>query len=401
MIGTLQAEPAAAPSVAPERRRARPVLWWAGIGAILLALEAYVIGDWILSGNAKPTPVGPSPVPTYMKVSLTLWHIIGGIAFVWVVWRFLVMPWRRERRLSFDGMLVIAWGLGYWQDPLSNYGVRAFSYNAWMPNLGNWTSSLPGASAPNSNLVPEPLLLTGPLFVWMLFGFSVTACHLMRMAKQRWPQLSPWGLCVACFVGFVVFDFVLEVFCVWTGYFAYPSTIKSLTVFWGRYYQFPIYEAILWGLCWALGTCLRYYRDDKGHAVVERGIDRVHTGRRTKTLLRFLALSGALNVIMLVGYNLPFQVISSRATGWPRDFVSRSYFTNGVCGPGTTFECPGEGVPLVRAGAARVGPDGTLVTPAGKETAKDTPLQIDPDRAQTFACDPPGVCHLVPRQPGR
>ena len=39
-------------------RRVNPALIWAGIGALLLTLEFYILGSWVLSARFVPTGPG-------------------------------------------------------------------------------------------------------------------------------------------------------------------------------------------------------------------------------------------------------------------------------------------------------------------------------------------------------
>src|SRR6185312_7624816 len=48
----------------PVARQSRPVVVWASIGAIFVAMEIYSFASWILSGRATPTPTGVTPVST-------------------------------------------------------------------------------------------------------------------------------------------------------------------------------------------------------------------------------------------------------------------------------------------------------------------------------------------------
>jgi hypothetical protein len=93
---------------------------------------------------------------------------------------------------------------------------------------------------------------------------------------------------------------------------------------------------------------LRETRDPAGRTIAERGIDRVATGERNRTGLRFLALVGCLNAVYLLGLEIPMQFFALRAGSWPRDITTRTYLVNGVCGPGTGYSCPGDGVPVAR-----------------------------------------------------
>ena len=49
---TAAPEPSA-PGIAPGRR-ARPVLWWASLGAAAVAMQLYVYGRWVTSSNIAP-----------------------------------------------------------------------------------------------------------------------------------------------------------------------------------------------------------------------------------------------------------------------------------------------------------------------------------------------------------
>ena len=44
-----------------------PVAWWAAIGGLLLAGEAYIFIRWFLSSDLRDVPAGPTPVPSWRR----------------------------------------------------------------------------------------------------------------------------------------------------------------------------------------------------------------------------------------------------------------------------------------------------------------------------------------------
>jgi hypothetical protein len=132
----------------------------------------------------------------------------------------------------------------------------------------------------------------------------------------------------------------------------------------GHYYQLPIYEVILAAAWWTALAALRFFKDRRGNTVVERGVESVSTSGRRRTLLRLLALVGAANSIFLA-YNIAYVFIGGLHAGpWPTDIQYRSYLVDNLCGPGTTYACPGPGVPIPRPGSAHLAPSGELI-PSG------------------------------------
>ena len=88
---------------------------------------------------------------------------------------------------------------------------------------------------------------------------------------------------------------------------------------------------------------------------------------KPRTGLRFLALTGFVNLAFLVIYSLPMAITGLYADSYPKDVTSRSYFLNGLCGPGTPYACPGPKVPVARRGSVRLGLDGSMVGPSTTE----------------------------------
>ncbi|HEX9684078.1 MAG TPA: spirocyclase AveC family protein [Acidimicrobiales bacterium] len=346
-----------------EAQPAKPVKWWAAVGVAFIALEAYVLAHWIISGNATRTPTGSTPVPGWMTVMAHTWEAAGVVALVWTIYHFVVRPWRRERRITVDGMLVLTFFTLFWQDPLLNYSQTFATYNSTFINFGNWAASLPGWLGPNGNLFAEPIIWTAPVYVYASMGGVLLANLVMRKAKQRRPSLGTPGLIGVALVFCMGFDFVIETVWMRLGIYTYAGAIDWLTLFSGHYYQFPIYEVVLAGGMFAAFACLRYFQNDKGQTVAERGIDEIQTSTRNKSWLRFLATVGIVNVLMLATYNLPMQWFGTHADPWPEDITSRSYLTNGLCGPGTTYSCPGPGVPIPRPDSLHLSPSGELVDP--------------------------------------
>ncbi|ORA11275.1 hypothetical protein BST14_18895 [Mycobacterium arosiense ATCC BAA-1401 = DSM 45069] len=296
-----------------------------------------------------------------MKVFALVLEFGGAAAGAAAVYFWLIRPWRRNGRIGLDGLLVLAWFTLYWQDTLMNYSQTWVTYNSVLLNLGSWNGEIPGWMSPNGNQQIEPVLLMVPAYIWAGLGPTLAACWLLRRVRARWPHLSNRRLAVICFIGFVTFDMVFEPLATFAGWWAWDGSIPSLTLFYGHYYQYPLYEAVLWGAFWAGATCLRFFVDDKGHTFAEKGITTLRLSPRHSTVVRLLALIGFMNALYLA-YMIPMQLFGLHAE-WPADIANRSYFTNELCGYGTQFMCPGTGVPISRPGAPRLGNNGGLLPP--------------------------------------
>lgn len=210
----------------------------------------------------------------------------------------------------------------------------------------------------------EPLWVFPAYFYWFM-GSAVLAGILMHWARRRWPTISNVRLVLLCYLVMVVFDFVIEILWLRMGMYSFVATIDWLTIFQGHYYQLPVYEVKIFAASMCAIACVRFFRDDKGYTVAERGVDQFAVGRRKKFALRYLALVGIINLCFL-GYNVAFQWTGTHVTESPTDISGRSYLTNQICGAGSgspAIACPGEDVPIPLPNSPRVTVDGTLAPP--------------------------------------
>jgi hypothetical protein len=268
-------------------------------------------------------------------------------------------------------MLLLSWLL-VWalQDPMLNYFTNNFHYSAVFINLGSWTSHIPGWIAPRSHFMGEPLLFVGGVYMFVMFGGTLFGCWCMRRAKARWPRIGTAGLIGVAVGVLAVVDLVMEVLWLRLGLYSFSGAIRSLTLWPGRYYQFPVYEAVCVGAVWGGIASLRYFKDDRGKTKAERGADEVRATPVQRQLLRFLAVYGACSTIFLAVYSLPMAFFGAHADNFPDGVLRRSYLTSGTCGLGTDYACPGPRVPMPS------GPDSAHATPEGTwEAPKGLPVQ--------------------------
>ena len=105
-------------------------------------------------------------------------------------------------------------------------------------------------------------------------------------------------------VAVMLFDMVLEMALIrFTGIYAYPGSIRSLSLFAGHWYQFPIYEAIFFGGWWGLCAVLLYFKNDKGLTWVERGVEKMEFCKRSnfrKGMVRAVAVIGFCQTVELI-----------------------------------------------------------------------------------------------------
>lgn len=345
-------------------RTAKPVKWFAAAGAFFVLLSVYVYTRW-LAGGPHATPVGASAVPGYMKVAAIVLQIAAPAVALYLLWRCLIRPWRRDGRPSLDGMLVVAFLTLLWQDSYADYTQYIYTYNSYYVNLGSWNNFIPGWNAPNGGRFVEPVLITGVFYVVFAFAGVALANFTMRKAKARAPKLGTFGLIGVAFATLVLLDLVAEpIFCFF-GVWVYGSVPAHFGLFHGHYYQFPLFEPLIWGAAWTSMAALRYFKNDRGESVAERGVEQVHASSATKTGLRFLAVIGALNLGYLLFCNIPYQWIDTHAKPWPRDIITRSYFNQGICGAGTGYECPGGSTPVFNRGGQHISPTGAVIQPDG------------------------------------
>ncbi len=330
---------------------ARPIVWWAGIGFFFVSLEIYIFGSWILSDKFTPTDPGPSPLPGYTELFITFFEGVGLVLGIGVLLWFARLAWRRQA-LPAAGVLILGWLTAFWQDPLINYFRPNFTYNSYFNNFGSWSEFIPGWRSPNGSKMPEPLFFDFGVYLFVIpFGCFVCAFAL-RKAKKRWPHLNTVQLILIAFAAMFFYDLILEAIWVRSGVYAYPGAIWSLSLWGGEHYQFPIYESIFWGAALAAVGSLYYFRDDKGHMLVERGIEKLKSVRG-QTILRILAVGGFVNMAYLT-YSILYLLTTFQIDAWPDNYPS--HIRNGLCGIGTDYECPGPDVHIPIKGSGPLPP---------------------------------------------
>jgi hypothetical protein len=168
----------------------------------------------------------------------------------------------------------------------------------------------------------------------------------MRGAHSRRPRLGVVGTFCAGWAAILMLEFPLEMLAVHTGLVGYPGTIPELTLWAGRTDQLPLYGPLLWSATLASLGMLRFYRDDRGRTVVERGIDRVPFGTRTTTALRALAVLGFIHISMILCYDVPINLAGLYA-GPAQTYPS--YLRTTQCGADAPVpvECPGPASPIL------------------------------------------------------
>jgi hypothetical protein len=355
-----------------------PVKIWAVAGGALLALQLYVWTRWITGPYFERVPTGPSEPPMFMKIPLIANAVVLWVGLPFALWFFIIRPWVRERRITLDGMLLVSMALMFFQDPLLNYFNTWCTYNTWSFNRGSWSSHIPGWVSPEEpgRQVAEPLLTNVPGYAYGVLLITIVGCWVMRRIKARWPGISNLRLILVTYGISFVFDFVMEgLVMLPIGFYTYPGAIREVSINAGTYYQWPIYEGLMWGGVQAALCCLRFFTDDRGRTIAERGLDHVRGGFARQQFARFLAIFAAVSTCFFVFYNVPAQWIGMHSDPWPEDHLERSYFNGGICGDGTDMPCPDPVLPIPTKHSGFINTDGELVLPDGAQLPPTVPFE--------------------------
>jgi hypothetical protein len=319
-----------------------PIRLWASLGAVFLAAELYFLARWATSPSFTPVDSGPDLPPTWMRVTLIVGQVLfvsGALVFLYTL---LLVPWLRERRVTLDGLLCIAALLASPFDMLSNYRGYWFTYNSYQLNMGSIMSALPGVSQPHGDGAGEawPIVLIPAAYVVIFVGLAIIGCKLMHWAGRRWPGIGSVRLVGFCYLATMLMYLVIDgIICMPLGFWQFGGGWVTL-LNGDTYYKYPLQEMITAGAVFTIFTCWRFFRNDRGETVAERGLDRLTGSPTKKTVQRGLALYAVVMIGMVLTYHLPNGLMAAHATPWPRDVQVRSYFTDNVCAEDTGRPCP-------------------------------------------------------------
>src|SRR5882724_11121377 len=343
-----------APMTVSAPPRAATIKVWAALGALSTFVVIRGLVAWVLGPDFTSSPTGTDPISDTNLLAL---HCFEGAVFaagLVMVWKFLLRPLVRDRTFTFDGMLITAVLLMYFYDPLDNYFNYTFSYNAHFLNFASWARDIPGLQAPSQRYFPEPFLVMGGFYAIFMFGSAVFGCWYLRRLSARRPALTNLGLFVSLFGVVLFLDFVVENVFMRTQFAAYPGTVHSLTLFAGKYYQFPLYEPFIIATFCCGMTAIRWFRNDRGESLAERGSETLRIGGRAKKGVTFLAVTGLVHTWFIVGYFVPYNFFALKADTFP---AMPSFLRAGICGQGTDYACPSGSVPIPHGTSLHLGPD--------------------------------------------
>ena len=335
--------------VTDRSKRQSGVTFWAALGGFLLAFEVFVLARWVLGPNFKRTPTGPDPISDGKLLYFTLLQIVVSIAAIACLYFWVVKPWRREGKLTTDGMIALAAAMIFFWDMNMNYTSVSLLYNSHLINFGAWANGAwPGWTSPSGNLLPEPLLVVVPGYTCLVFAQVVVICALLRRARRRWPNMGVIGSIGFIILGTTIVDSCIEIALMRTGVYAYPGGIRAVTLFAGETYQFPLTEGFFFG---GLGVgsmaVLKYFRNDKGQTLADRGVEHLNVSEGTRQRIKFLAIFGFVHGLFFLLYMVPNQWLATHADRFPEGYPS--YMINNMCASGASGdECPGPGVPMPR-----------------------------------------------------
>ena len=343
----------------------QPTVVFAVIGAAFSALTLYVLVKWLTGPNFAPVPVGTDEPPEWMKNVLMGSQVLFAGLLPFNLYWFLVRPWRRSRRVPFDGVVCVALLISSIWDPASAYVQTWFGYNSYLWNWGSPIVELPGVLTPHApGMAPAWPVGMMPGFYSCLPWLMILGCAVMRSAKRRWPHLGAAGLLAVAWAFALLVDFVGEGLIILPlGFWSWPGGWWPI-INGGTYYQLPLNDLLHTATLFAGLCAMRYFTNDRGETIAERGLSSLSQNSFKRPLVRALAIIGLTNALFFGTWHIPNAFWGgANSRRFPEKITSgRSYFLNS-CGPRVDRACPGPDVPISRSGSGYLDWRGRFVDP--------------------------------------
>lgn len=271
-----------------------PAHYLALFGALMLAAQAWTWIGWLLG---HPYSITQYKTPG----SLNWWaahayEVLFGCLFAylatWVTRRSL-----REGRMVFDAKLMIAGITLLWLDAWTNITAPLWTYSSNFINLNNPLAGFPLAINPDIGRMAFPFVLHGFVYPSTNLCAAIVVCAVMRKLLEWQPSQSTAQLLLKVALIGIVFDIAFEMPMFLLGLWAYPGTPDFLSFFPGTSHKFPVWEIVPAGMAFAAFGALRFFKDDRGLELTERGLEQLSP--RMRSIVSMCALIGVLHIVWL------------------------------------------------------------------------------------------------------
>ncbi|HKY93014.1 MAG TPA: spirocyclase AveC family protein [Nevskiaceae bacterium] len=314
-------------------------------GTLMLMVQTWTWIGWWIGG---PFSITEFKTPGSLNWwAARFYEVLFGCLFVfllvWVTRRSL-----RERRLVFDAKLMIAGISLLWVDEWTNIASPIWSYSSNFVNLNNPLAGFPFAVNPDLGRLPFPILLHTFVYPCANLCAAIVVCAVMRKLLQWRPGQSTAQLLLTVAAIGVLFDIAFELPMFLLGLWAYPGTPNAFALFPGYAHKFPIWEMIPAGMAFAAFGALRFFKDDRGQELTERGLE--HLSPRLRAFVSITALIGVLHIVWLASTSTQ-AIVGFYSAPYP---PMPKYLINGMCDApvlgggqvtGTRYgQCPEEGL---------------------------------------------------------
>ncbi len=269
---------------------------------------------WLTGPYFTSVPTGAVDPPTWMKAVFITWQILCYPVIAIFIYLWVIKPWHRNRTIPLDGMLFIAFMFMSIQDSCSNFFGYWYTVNSHLINMGSFVNDIPGwmGFGRSGAQVPWAIFFHPFEYVAGTFAFCFIGSGLMELfpdtIQPEAAHADPGR--VPCF------DIVIEGLFQTLGF--YTMAGGKISFFPDTYEKFPVIETFFIATLNISIVALRYFKNDKGETLVDRGLNSMVISDGKKQVVRLLALIGAIQTIFLFCYNIPIAAYMGSNPGvWP------------------------------------------------------------------------------------
>jgi hypothetical protein len=313
-----------APPVTASTRRWGWAQYLALVGIPILILNVITVASWLADGPSPVTNTRSAVKQADWFVARAMESVAVLIAVVVIV--FLIRECRRRRRLfTFDVMFCLAGATIFWADIGLNLFQPVLVVSSEWVNLNNTCGHVPFVVNPECGTTPDPILFLFLIETFALLGVAIVLGKLAERARRRWPDVSASKLFAILFGGGAAIVIFEPVVVMPLGGWNYPGNLP-LSIPLGDGFYYPAWEMIAFGGLFGVLAALRFFRDDQGLTLAERGLRQYRPPVRTAVSM--LAIYAVAQLAAWGSASAPFWIAGFHQQPWRN---SSPRLVNGQC----------------------------------------------------------------------